>query len=88
MRLESYVRLFLFNRRSNPIQPSSQQYCYRCLDGAEPGLTGSNICVCLRNILGAVLYLPENAHQKIGYIIPHMHLITAQSVIVRNGSNE
>jgi len=38
LRLEAFHVHFLLKSGDNPIQSSSQQYCYCCLDGAEPPL--------------------------------------------------
>jgi len=47
--LEAYAGYFVPDREDNPTQPPDQQYCYRCLDGAEPRLNESNVCLCVRN---------------------------------------
>jgi len=44
LRLEAYAGHFLLNRGDNPVHPSSQQYCYRFLDCAEPSLNESKVC--------------------------------------------
>jgi len=50
--LEASAGHFHFNRNKvdNPIQPSSQQYCYRFLDCAKPRLSESNACVSIVDV--------------------------------------